>query len=488
MITSLKDNLIYNVSVVINNGINMEGKLKEYKKIKEQYIPTIPYSEQLSDKEKILDSYLDRIKKEADILYIGNNPYGIIEWNDIEDIHSQFYKFCWDLPKGGDLHAHDNTMISYDRFIEIIKEYALISLNKDSYGKLYAKYSSDLPENAIYVKEALEKGSISEEELNELLVINDNENSKSYWDKLEQLFMATGDFYNDVSIMEKIWEEGFRSCYEKGIILLQIRDWGINDDLLNIIRVRTIREAYYRVRKDYPDFIVRLIGCSGKYNENTIDSACETLRSIIRVSNIVKDEFDRNNIENFIIGLDLANEEDNSKPLSEYVDFLMSDEVTNSGLKLYLHCGESLRRDNDSVVDAYIVNSYRVGHALNLYRFPTLMKKYAEKKIAIEVCLMSNYRLGYVRDLRLHPALQYLINGIPITLCSDDGLFMARAPMVDDFYAAILCWDLKLGDIKAICRNSITYSGLSEKEIKRLMKAWENKWDSFVAQQIENLK
>ena len=39
---------------------------------------------------------------------------------------------------------------------------------------------------------------------------------------------------------------------------------------------------------------------------------------------------------------------------------------------------------------------------------------------------------------------------------------------VDDFYATILCWDLKLGDIKAICHNSITYSGLSEKENKLL--------------------
>ena len=94
--------------------------------------------------------------------------------------------------------------------------------------------------------------------------------------------------------------------------------------------------------------------------------------------------------------------------------------------------------------------------------------------------MMSNYRLGYVADLRLHPGLQYLINGIPVVLCSDDGLFMARAPMVDDFYAAILCWDLNLGDIKAICRNSITYSGLSEKEINRLMLAWEKQWKDFV--------
>ena len=458
---------------------------KEYGKLKDVYKPLIPYSEQLSDQEKKLDEYLGKIKKEADASYFGNNPYGIIEWNDKEDIHTGLYEFCWKLPKGGDLHAHDNTMIPFDRFEQIIRENTMISLNGDSYGTFYTKNSPGIPEDAVAVDEALDKGLISKEEFNRLLVISDRGEANGDWKKLEQLFSATGDIYNDIVVMEKVWEEGFRSCYEKGVMLLEIRDWAVDDDLMNIIRDRTIREAYYRVRKDHPDFLVRLIGCSGKDNENSIESACEALRSIIRVSKLVKDEFDPEHPEDFIIGLDLCNEEDNSKPLSEYAEFLSSDEIRNCGLKLYLHCGESLRKDNDSVVDAYLLNSYRVGHAMNLYRFPDLMKKYAEDKIAIEVCLMSNYRLSYVKDLRLHPGLQYMINDIPIVLCSDDGLFMSRAPMVDDFYAAILCWDLNLGDIKAICRNSIRYSGLSDMEIERLMKTWEFKWNEFVRIQNE---
>ena len=180
---------------------------KEYKKLKDTYIPDIPYSEKLSDKEKELDSLLDKIKKQADVLYFDNNPYGIIEWDDKEDIHPQLYKFCHDLPKGGDLHAHDNTMISFDRFEQIIKEYALISLDKDTYGNLYTKYSSDLPQGAIKINEALEKELISKEDLTDLLVMTDNDSVYGYWKRLERLFSATGDFYNDVSIMEKIWEE-----------------------------------------------------------------------------------------------------------------------------------------------------------------------------------------------------------------------------------------------------------------------------------------
>lgn len=52
---------------------------KNYKKYKDEYIPIIPYSEKLSRKEEELDSYLSELKKKADNLYIGNNPYGVVE-------------------------------------------------------------------------------------------------------------------------------------------------------------------------------------------------------------------------------------------------------------------------------------------------------------------------------------------------------------------------------------------------------------------------
>ena len=184
----------------------------------------------------------------------------------------------------------------------------------------------------------------------------------------------------------------------------------------------------------------------------------------------------------FIIGLDLVNKEDTCKPLSLYADFLCSEEVTKSGPDLFLHCGESLRQDNMSVIDAYLLNTARVGHGFNLYRFPELMQVYAKAGIAIEVCPISNQRLGYCPDLRLHPALLYLRIGLPVVICSDDGLFLAAEPLTDDFFYSILCWDLTLGDIKTICRNSILYSDLPEKDIDHLLKVWEADWNAFIAE------
>ncbi len=459
---------------------------EEQLKLKESLKPVIPCNEQLSDEEKKLDEYLSRIKKNADIRYKDGNPYGIVEWTDEEDIDPDLYRFCQLLPKGGDLHTHDNVTISYDRFEQMVIDNMIISLDKDSFGTLYTKNSSDIPENSLCVSEALEKGIIDRKQLSDILLLKDEDGARGYWKKLEQLFTVVGDTYNDIAFLEKMYEEGFRGSYERGIDLIEVRDYGSDDDLMNIIRVRTLREAYYRAKKDCPDLVVRIIGCSGKDSSCTVEESCETLRSMIRVSEFIKDDYDPENVEEFIIGLDLVNEEDNSKPLIDFADFLTSDEVKESGLGLYLHCGESLRRDNDSVVDAYLMGSTRVGHALNLYRYPKMMDEYLKKPIPIEVCLMSNYRLNYVKDLRLHPGLIYLIFGIPIVLCSDDGLFMSRAPMVDDFYSAILCWDLELANVKEICRNSIKYSGLSEKEISRIMNNWEIKWNNFVSEILKS--
>lgn len=138
---------------------------EEQLKLKESLKPVIPCNEQLSDEEKKLDEYLSRIKKNADVRYKDGNPYGIVEWTDEEDIDPDLYRFCQLLPKGGDLHTHDNVTISYDRFEQMVIDNMIISLDKDSFGTLYTKNSSDIPENSLCVSEALEKGIIDRKQL-----------------------------------------------------------------------------------------------------------------------------------------------------------------------------------------------------------------------------------------------------------------------------------------------------------------------------------
>ena len=188
---------------------------------------------------------------------------------------------------------------------------------------------------------------------------------------------------------------------------------------------------------------------------DTFEEAIDGLRSAIRLSREIMDDFDPMSVYPFIIGLDLAGEEDAGRPMSDYAEFFMSDEVLGSGLQLFLHCGESLRFDNDSVLDAFLFGAQRLGHAFNLYRYPKVQELLAERGTAIEVCPVSNCLLGYAHDLRLHPGQNYFHEKIPIVLCSDDALYLEDDPLTEDYFAVILAWDLSIAEIRALWRSML---------------------------------
>jgi adenosine deaminase-related growth factor len=367
-----------------------------------------------------------------------------------------------------------------DRYIRILKEYGKVYIvleDGPDYGMLYVK---DPPENAVSLNEAFSEGKLSEEEFREVFSISDADIPNGRWKSFSRLFSIVRGLEKDPELLQTIYEEAFRSCCENKVFLLESRVILFGDEEAVAERLRLIRDAYYHVKDEYPDFVVRVIGDSGKNDNFDKEFALGILRIVMHLSSEIRDEYDPAHPKNFIIGMDLVNEEDISKPLREYADFFTSDEVRESGLKLFLHAGESLRYDNEEVIDAYLYGALRIGHGINLFRFPELMAKYREKGIAIETSPISNYRLGYVNDFRLHPAQIYLQYGIPVVICSDDGLFLSREPLTDDFYAVILSWDLGVAEIKNLCRNAIVCAGLPQDETEALLAKWEKDWNDFV--------
>ena len=149
-------------------------------------------------------------------------------------------------------------------------------------------------------------------------------------------------------------------------------------------------------------------------------------------------------------------------------------------MKLYIHGGESLMADNENLIDAYLLGASRVGHGLNLYRYPDLQSRYVKAEICLEVCPISNERLEYTKDLRNHLATEYLKSGVTMALCSDDPTYMEYQTLTDDFFAATVCWNLDLSDIKQFGVNSIMYSGLDEDYKRIALKNYKILWDAFI--------
>ena len=243
-----------------------------------------------------------------------------------------------------------------------------------------------------------------------------------------------------------------------------------------------IRDAYHAVRSDYPTFVVSLVG-SGLKNASFDPALTETLLdNAVYVHETVRDTYDPSDPHDFLTGIDLVNEEDKSRSLEEFAPMLLNIRKEHPDLHILLHAGESLYADSDNVIDAYLIGAERIGHGLNTYRYPDLLEDMIKDQVCLEVCPISNQTLRYVEDLRTHPATEYLKRGLPIALCSDDPAYQEHTTLADDFFAAIVCWDLGIPEIKQLCRNSIQYSSVDEALKKEMLFNWEKDWETFISQ------
>jgi hypothetical protein len=121
----------------------------------------------------------------------------------------------------------------------------------------------------------------------------------------------------------------------------------------------------------------------------------------------------------------------------------------------------------------------RIGHGLALVRHPVLTEMVRQRGIAVEVCPISNQVLGYVPDLRAHPAVAYINAGIPVVLSPDDpGL--TRHTVSYDFYEACLAWVLDLRDLKQLALDSLLHSAMAPQQRARARASWERRWTGFV--------
>jgi len=182
-------------------------------------------------------------------------------------------------------------------------------------------------------------------------------------------------------------------------------------------------------------------------------------------------------------GFDLVEEEDRTHGTLFFAEEILDArrEAARRGLTLpvFLHSGETSRASGENLYDALLLGAPRVGHGLALVRHPLLMEMARQRGVAIEVCPISNQVLGYVPDLRSHPAVAYMNAGIPVVLSPDDpGL--TRHTFSHDFYEAVLAWQLDLRDLKQLALSSLVHSAMGTEDKARARASWERRWAAFV--------
>ena len=87
-----------------------------------------PTQENASEEMISLDRYLTELKAEADALYDDTEVYGVAGWGNESARNTGLYEFCAALPKGAELHAHEMTLLPFERYVEIVRRDAFCVL------------------------------------------------------------------------------------------------------------------------------------------------------------------------------------------------------------------------------------------------------------------------------------------------------------------------------------------------------------------------
>lgn len=444
----------------------------------------------LNENEKKLNGILEKLKAEYKASCGGKVPYNVPVLTDKNLVESRLYKFCSMLPKGADLHVHDMSELPMAELIDLIEtrsEY-YINTDKDKLD-LITVYDGKVPNGYMLFKDALKSGAVTREELLESWTILGAEKSKmGVWEYFEELFCKHASISTNIPFARAYYDKTFRYLCEHGIMHVEIHLL-LSEDLDYCEQyIKAVREVYYEVKRDYPYFKIKFIGAGMKSDSDRLEITKKCFLNTIYAKENIKDESDKEHITDLIIGFDLINEEDASLPLKDFADMLLKVKKQYPDMKFYIHGGESLDAENDNLIDAYLLGVSRVGHGLNLYRYPDLLDRYAKSEICLEVCVISNQTLGYTKDIRNHPAAEYLRRGVAIALCSDDPTYQEHEILTDDFFAATICWNLNIADLKQLAINSIMYSGLDNYEKTNLLKAYGKKWEEFTNKATETFK
>jgi len=225
-------------------------------------------------------------------------------------------------------------------------------------------------------------------------------------------FLDTQKILATEEILERISYEACEDAFNEGIKILELR-YAPTFVALNHEEhtFQGIHDAFVRgaerAEKDFP-MAVGFIGI---------------LQRILPVeANLAVVDFIIKNKETFI-GIDLADNEVGFDPAPFAPCF---EKAKAAGLNITVHAGEALEKDSElNILDsANKLHATRIGHGIQCYRNPDVLKFVVDNKIPLEVCPTSNILTGAVKNIEEHPLKKLLDAGVWVTLSSDDpGIF-----------------------------------------------------------------
>ncbi|MDT3696332.1 MAG: adenosine deaminase [Ignavibacterium sp.] len=172
-----------------------------------------------------------------------------------------------------------------------------------------------------------------------------------------------------------------------------------------------------------------------------------------------------------VVGFDLAGEEGGYPPKKHIEAFQY---IQRANFNITIHAGEAFGKDSIWQAIQWC-GAHRIGHATrliedivfdsnkNVVKFGELAQYILDKRIPLELCLLSNLHTGAVDKLENHPFGMLYKEKFRVTLNTDDRL-MSNTTMTKEFLTAIEYFGLGFDDFEKITINSMKSAFIPYKE------------------------
>jgi adenosine deaminase CECR1 len=408
----------------------------------------------------------------------------------------QLYTFLYALPKGGDLHNHlTGAALSewmWDAALASEKQgytyYTKVTIrNCVPYGE--NEYGAATPYLMLFVNiTAAKHAKLDECQRSEYKRLQDldakekqgwldslrldkpyegrNEFFSAHWQRMNDLFVNP---YWTADILFKNME----AFGKEGVVYLETEN-GVTgyqkpdgseippDEVANLFRAKLASPEW------------RATGVEVRFQNSILrfaPNAEENLKKLYAINDQFRDLF---------VGINMVGREDDDKgyPL-RFLSTLRELRHHYPDIKLSIHAGE-VDEPNAHVRDTLLLGADRIGHGVNLITDPDTMLLMRHGPYLVEINLISNLLLEYVKDYSQHPFPEYLRIGIPVALSTDDrGMWDSN--MSDEYFVAVREFNLSWGELTQLGRNSLEHSFVDEPTKQKLLADYDKRVAAFAA-------
>ncbi|WP_313090393.1 adenosine kinase [Chryseobacterium flavum] len=445
---------------------------------------------QLSESEKILDQKLFQLRKqlltdtEKQKISLFNSSF-----NEIKPLieSSKLFSVIQEMPKGGLLHTHSGGVTDIKWLITAARKYkeCYVYDHEDHdqfiFGQLAFFEKGKVPEGFVSLDQKLVSNPDFEKKLQELLTLKRDRlcNYTDYWIEFEKRFKRISLLLPYRPFFKEYYLKGFQDLVKDKVQHVEIRF--IFDELYDFqhgkyplkTSITDLQDVLKEVHKTDPRFSLQLIYSSFKFfDPQNIDKQLD-------IAFKLKKEF-----PDMISGFDLVADEAAGNSIYSFREsWTKLDGLAKKygvEMPLFLHAGESNSVFNKNVLDLALLNNQRIGHGLNVIYFPKTMELIKKQDKLVEVSPVSNQILGYVSDMRNHPARVLLSNGVQCSINSDDPSVYGYEGLSYDFWVAFVYWELDVKALKKLVFNSVNYSSLNENKKREAVAYLNRQWDDFI--------